>query len=70
MLDDLANNFSALTLLVGRQEGKTSLYFTEARDSEWQWHQLGRMQVTSNVSAFTFQFFCFTIFSCRLRAVD
>ena len=26
--------------------------------------------VTSNISAFTFQFFCFTIFSCRLRAVD
>jgi len=23
------------------QEGKTSLHFTEARDSEWQWHQLG-----------------------------
>jgi len=27
------------------QKGKTNLYFTEARDSEWQWHQLGRMQV-------------------------
>ena len=26
--------------------------------------------VTCNISAFTFQFFCFTIFSCRLRAVD
>ena len=26
-------------------EGKTSLDFTEARDSEWQWHQLGHMQV-------------------------
>ena len=26
--------------------------------------------VTSNISAFAFQFFCFTIFSCRLRAVD
>ena len=24
---------------------KTSLDFTEARDSEWQWHQLGHMQV-------------------------
>jgi len=23
------------------QEGKTNLDFTEARDSEWQWHQLG-----------------------------
>ena len=27
------------------QKGKTSLDFTGARDSEWQWHQLGRMQV-------------------------
>ena len=26
-------------------KGKTNLYFTEARDSEWQWHQLGHMQV-------------------------
>jgi len=27
------------------QKGKTNLHFTEARDSEWQWHQLGHMQV-------------------------
>jgi len=27
------------------QKGKTSLDFTGARDSEWQWHQLGHMQV-------------------------
>ena len=27
------------------QKGKTNLDFTEARDSEWQWHQMGRMQV-------------------------
>ena len=27
------------------QKGKTYLDFTEARDSEWQWHQLGHMQV-------------------------
>jgi len=27
------------------QKGKTSLDFTEARDSEWQWHQLGRIQI-------------------------
>jgi len=27
------------------QKGKTSLDFTEAKDSEWQWHQLGHMQV-------------------------
>ena len=27
------------------QKGGTNLDFTEARDSEWQWHQLGQMQV-------------------------
>jgi len=27
------------------QKGKTNLDFTRARDSEWQWHQLGHMQV-------------------------
>jgi len=34
------------TIQVSRyQKGKTSLDFTEARGSEWQWHQLGHMQV-------------------------
>jgi len=33
---------SALYIRVSRyQKGKTNLDFTEARDSEWQWHQLG-----------------------------
>jgi len=27
------------------QKGKTNLDFTEARDSEWKWHQVGHMQV-------------------------
>ena len=27
------------------QKGKTNLDFTEARDSKWQWHRLGHMQV-------------------------
>jgi len=27
------------------QKCKTNLDFTEARDSEWQWHQLGHMQL-------------------------
>jgi len=27
------------------QKGKINLDFTEPRDSEWQWHQLGHMQV-------------------------
>jgi len=29
------------------QKGKTNLDFTEARDSERQWHQLGHMQVST-----------------------
>ena len=31
------------------QKGKTNLDFTEARDSEWQWHQLGCMQVCTSL---------------------
>jgi len=33
------------------QKGKTDLDFTEARDSEWQWHQLGHMQVGTSLQA-------------------
>jgi len=31
------------------QKGKTNLDFTEARNSEWQWHQLGCMQVRTSL---------------------
>ena len=31
------------------QKGKTNLDFTEARDSEWHWHQLGHMQVSTTL---------------------
>jgi len=31
------------------QKGKTNLDFIEARDSEWQWHQLGDMQVCTSL---------------------
>jgi len=31
------------------QKGKTNLDFTEARDSEWQCHQLGHMQVCTSL---------------------
>jgi len=31
------------------QKGSTNLDFTEARDSEWQWHQLGHMQVCTSL---------------------
>jgi len=33
------------------QKSKTNLDFTEARDSEWQWHQLGHMQVCTSLHA-------------------
>jgi len=37
---------------VGRyQKDKTNLDFIEVRDSEWQWHQLGRMQVCTSLQA-------------------
>jgi len=35
---------------VGRyKKGKTNLDFTEARDSAWQWHQLGHMQFCTSL---------------------
>jgi len=37
--------FSGTTRVSRYQIGKTNLDFTEARDSEWQWHQLGHTQV-------------------------
>jgi len=37
--------FSGTTRVSRYQKGKTNLDFTEARDSEWQWHQLSHMQV-------------------------
>ena len=38
-------HFSGTTQVSRYQKGNTSLDFTEASDSEWKWHQLGRMQV-------------------------
>jgi len=34
---------SGTTRVSRYQKGKTNLDFTEARESEWQWHQLGHM---------------------------
>jgi len=31
------------------RKGETNLDFTEARDNEWQWHQLGHMQVCTSL---------------------
>ena len=41
--------FSGTTQVSRYQKGKTYLDFTEARDSEWQWHQLGHMQVCTSL---------------------
>ena len=41
--------FSGTTQVSQYQKGKTNLDFTEARDSEWQWHQLGHMQVCTSL---------------------
>ena len=38
-------HFSGTIQVSWYQNSKNNLDFTEARDSEWQWHQLGLMQV-------------------------
>jgi len=40
---------SGTTQVSQYQKGKTNLDFTEARGSEWQWHQLGRVQVCTSL---------------------
>jgi len=40
---------SVTTQVSRHQKGKTSLGFIEARDSEWQWHQLSHMQVCTSL---------------------
>ena len=40
---------SGNTWVTRYQKGKTNLDFTEARDSEWQWHQVGHMQVCTSL---------------------
>ena len=41
--------FSGTTRVSRYQKGKTNLDFTEARDREWQWHQLDHMQVCTSL---------------------
>ena len=41
--------FSRTTEVGLYQKGKTDLDFTEARDREWQWNQLGHMQVCTSL---------------------
>ena len=40
---------SGTTRVSRYQKGKTNLDFTEARVSEWQWHQLAHMQVCTSL---------------------
>jgi len=40
---------SRTTWVCRYQKGKTNLDFTEARDSEWQWHQLAHVQVCTSL---------------------
>jgi len=41
--------FSGATQVSRYQKGKIDLDFTEARNSEWQSHQLGHMQVCTSL---------------------
>jgi len=41
--------FSGTTQVSRYQKGKNNLDFTEARDSEWQWNLLDRMQVCTSL---------------------
>jgi len=45
--------FSGTTQVSRYQKGKTNLDFTEARVSEWQWHQLGHMQIYTSLQTTT-----------------
>ena len=41
--------FSGTTRVSQYQKGNTNLDFCEARDSEWQWHPLGHIQVCTSL---------------------
>jgi len=42
---------SGTTRVSRYQKGKTNLDLTEARDSEWQWHQLGHIQACISIQS-------------------
>jgi len=44
----ISGPLSGTTRVSWYQKGKTNLNFTEARDSEWQWYQLGHMQICTS----------------------
>jgi len=43
---------SGTTRVSQYQKGKTNLDFTEARDSEWQWNQLGQQRQSTESTIF------------------
>ena len=45
------NPLSGITPVSRYQKGKINVNFTEAKDSEWQWHQLGHIQVCTSLQA-------------------
>jgi len=45
----LNDPLSGTTRVSRYQKGTINLDFTEARDSEWRWHQLGHMQVCTTL---------------------
>ena len=49
LLQPFNGPLSGTTRVRRYQKGKTNLDFTGARDSEWQWHQLGHMQVCTSL---------------------
>jgi len=67
---------SGTTRVSWYQKGKTNLDFTEARDSEWQWHQLGHMQVCISLQTENYastpplSFYRPDAFSCRLPSAS
>jgi len=58
--------FSGTTQVSRYQKGKTSLDFTEARDSEGQWHQLEHMQVCTSLHKIRYDTRCY--FNVRSKA--
>jgi len=42
-------SLSGTTRISRYEKSKTNLDFTEARDSEWQWHKLGHVQVCTSL---------------------
>jgi len=47
--DPFNGPLSGTTQVSQYQKGKTNLDFSGARDNEWQWHQLGHMQVCTSL---------------------